>query len=124
MCQKSTESTNCFKAYHLLLDKRFERIDLAVVAPLDKLDLSESTLADNLQCREVVWLLLCPQEAQVFDFGTAHAVLFGPFSAVGERGLFHNGVKFESSTGKLVVSGKEMGDATFDSGRVPAEHCL
>lgn len=46
--------------HHLLLDKRLERIDLAVVTPLDQLDLSKSTLADNLERGEVVGLLLCP----------------------------------------------------------------
>ena len=112
------------EAHHLLFDKRLERIDLAVVAPLDQLDLSKSTLADNLERGEVVGLLLCPQEAQVFDFGTAHAVFFGSFPAVGERGLLHDGVEFESSAGKLVVSGKERwGGLTFDSGRVPAVRC-
>lgn len=35
-------------SYHLLLDKRLQSVDLAVVPPLDKFDLSESTLADDL----------------------------------------------------------------------------
>lgn len=90
-------------AYHLLLHKRLERVDLAVVAPLHQLDLSESTLADNLQCREVFGLLLCPQEPQVFDFGTAHAVLLGPFSAVGDGRLLHKSIEFESSVARSVV---------------------
>jgi hypothetical protein len=90
---------------------------------LDKLDLSESTLADNLQCREVFWLLLCSQETQVFDFGTAHAVLLGPFSAVRDGRLFQDGVDFKSSAAMLVVLWEGFGVSTFDSGRVLAEHC-
>jgi hypothetical protein len=59
--------------YHFLLDQRLQRIDLAVVLALNKLDLSKSTLTDNLESGEVVWLLLCSQESQVLDFGIAHA---------------------------------------------------
>ena len=62
-------------SYHFLLDQRLQRIDLAVVLALNKLDFSESTLTDDLESGEVVWLLLGSQESQVLDFGIAHAQL-------------------------------------------------
>jgi hypothetical protein len=37
------------RSYHFLFDKRFQRVDLAVVLSLDELDFSEGTLADDLQ---------------------------------------------------------------------------
>jgi hypothetical protein len=58
-----------------LFDERLQGVDLAVVLPLDKLHLSESTLANDFQCREVLGLFLCSQEAQIFNLSTSHAVL-------------------------------------------------
>ena len=89
-------------AYHLLLHERLEGVDLAVVAPLDELDLSKGTLSDNLECREVVWLLLCTQEPQVLDFGTAHAVLFADLTVVGDTRLLEEGFDLECSVAVLI----------------------
>lgn len=49
-------------AYHFLLDKRLERINLAIVASLDELDFSKGTLADDLECGEILGLLLGSEE--------------------------------------------------------------
>ena len=81
------------ESYHLLLDQRLQRIDLAVVLALNKLDLSESTLADNLEGGEVVWLLLCSQESQVLDFSIAHAQLLLGLTVVRDGRLLHNRLK-------------------------------
>jgi hypothetical protein len=90
-------------AHHFLLDKRFKRIDLAIVASLNEFDLSKGTLANNFQCGKVLGFLLCPQEPQVFDFGTAHAVLLAHFSVIGNGRLFHEGFEFEGSVLVLVM---------------------
>ena len=84
--------------HHLLFDQRFERIDLAIVAPLHELNLSKGTLADNLERGEVVGLFLGAQEAQVFYFGAAHAVLLADFAVVRNGRLLHQGLEFKRST--------------------------
>jgi hypothetical protein len=73
-----------------LLDKRLQGVDLAVILPLDKLDLSESTLANDLQGREVLWLLLGSQESQIFDLGTTIAVLLLNLPVIRDGRLLHN----------------------------------
>jgi hypothetical protein len=73
-----------------LLDKRLQGVDLAVILPLDKFDLSESTLANDLQGREVLWLLLGSQESQIFDLGTTIAVLLLNLPVIRDGRLLHN----------------------------------
>lgn len=90
-------------AYHFLLDKRLERINLAIVASLDELDFSKGTLADNLERGKVVRLLLCSQKPQVFNFGAAHAGLLARFPAVGNGRLLHQGLEFECSASLLIL---------------------
>jgi hypothetical protein len=86
-----------------LLHKRLEGVDLAVVAPLNELDLSKGTLSNDLECREVVRPLLCTQKSQVLDLSTAHVLFFADLSAVGDTGLFEEGFNLECSVTVLIL---------------------
>jgi hypothetical protein len=96
-------------SYHFLLDQRLQRIDLAVILALNKLDFSESTLTDDLESGEVVWLLLCSQESQVLDFGIAHAQLLLGLTVVRDGRFLHDRFKLQRSG---VVS------VMFDEGKI------
>jgi hypothetical protein len=91
------------ESHHLLLDERLESVDLAVVLSLDKLDLSESALSDDLEGRKVLRPLLGPQEAQVFDLSASHAVLLLCFPVVRNGGLLQDRLKLQSPATTLVM---------------------
>jgi hypothetical protein len=84
-----------FESNHFSLDKGLQGVDLAVIPSLDELDLAESTLANNFECREVVGLFFGPEETQVFGFSSAHLDLLLRFAGVGPGGLFHDGFQLE-----------------------------
>jgi len=50
---------------HFCLDEGLHGVDDAIRLLLDKLDLSERALSDDLDGRVILGLVLCPQEAQV-----------------------------------------------------------
>lgn len=93
-------------SYHFLLDQRLQRIDLAVVLALNKLDFSESTLTDDLESGEVVWLLLRSQESQVLDFGIAHAQLLLGLTVVRDGRFLHDRFKLQRSGVVSVMFGE------------------
>jgi hypothetical protein len=84
--------------YHFLLDKRLQGVNFAVVSSLDKLDLSERALADDLQSREVLGLLLGPQEPQIFNLSTSHVILLLDFPVVRDGRLFQDGLHLQCSS--------------------------
>lgn len=83
---------------HLRLDQSLEGIGLAIILALDELDFSESTLADNLDGREIFCLLLGPQEAKVLPLGAPHSVRLSLFAAVGDFRVCQILVKLHRST--------------------------
>lgn len=80
-----------------MLDKRLQSIDLAVVLSLHKLDLSESTLANDLQCGEVLRPFLSPQETEVFCLLSTHKNFPPGLAGVRNGGVLHNRFQLEGS---------------------------
>lgn len=69
---------NCstkLRTYHFGLDKRFEGVDLLIALPLHKLDFTESTLADNLQCAVILRTLGSSEETKEVGFLLLGSVL-------------------------------------------------
>ena len=56
------------ESYHFGLDKRLESINFLVTLPLHKLDFTESTLANDLQCAVVLRTLSSSEETQEVCF--------------------------------------------------------
>lgn len=56
---------------HFRLDETLEGVDLAVIATLDKANLPESPLSNDLECLKVLDALFCSQKPQILNFGSS-----------------------------------------------------
>lgn len=66
--------------HHFLFDERLERVDLAIVLPLDQPHFTKGTLADDFERVVVLRSLVGAKESQEVSLGTAHAVGLALFS--------------------------------------------
>lgn len=99
------------QAYHLALDERLKRINLAIILPLHQLDLTECSLADNFKRCKVLWLFLGAEETEILSFGTTHVVALLLFPGLIDGGVLLYLLQLESSIAKLVSgSGLPLGD--------------
>lgn len=87
----ATKRVQTFRlAYHFRFDERLQGINLSIVLTLNQLHFAKSTFANDLDRLEVLWSLLCSQEAKEFSFSFAHLVLLLFLAGFGDVWIFQN----------------------------------